>query len=149
MGAICSHCEFLSGDGFEDGTCRTAQVVHVSVDTVRNPEFRLISQNYLVGLKMPFRQLIDWCVHGLRDFPGHYRDECGNLIPTPGIACLLTPAAEFWMRDMIEDGKWRTVAEVPRLRSEATGRWRLIGTVRQIYETVQPVCRPSSVMTAT
>ena len=123
-----------------DNVCAKAVARVPSLVTVRKPETRLAWQNYLVRLKMPSRVLIDFEVHALRDFVGRFVDEEGSYVPTPGIACILTPGAEFWMRDQIEHGAWSCVADVPKLRSEATSRWRLIGTTIAIVETIQPAC---------
>lgn len=137
---LCDDCEF-GADGVEAGVCRKAFALYVSEQTIRDPEVRLRCQNYMVDLAMPYRKLVDWIIHALRDFNGRYRDEQGNVVPVPGIASILTPASEFWFRDMIENGKWQTVDDVPRLRRETVARWRLIATVVGILETVQPICR--------
>jgi hypothetical protein len=134
MFELCDAC-------FLQAYCEKKFAVHVGADTVRNPEVRLRLQNYLVGLNMPFRQLEDFIVDCLRDFEGRYVDEDGTLVPTPGIACILTPASEFWFRDQIENGKWLNVSQVPTLRSEAIGRWRLVATVMGIKEKIQERCR--------
>lgn len=136
---LCDECEFGSGDG-DTGFCKKVSVTYVSEATIRLTLVRKNCQNYLVGLHLPYRRLVDWLVEALRDFKGRYRDELGNPVGIPGIGCVLTPGAEWWMRDVIENGKWRTVDDVPALRREAVGRWRLVATVIQIMETLPPNC---------
>lgn len=122
------------------GFCERRFIVHMSEKTVRQPEVRLVLQNYLVGLKMPYRALVDFIVDALRDFNGRFIDEAGVSVPFPGIACILNPASEFWFRDQIADGKWSQITDVPALRTEAVGRWRLVGTARAIMEALPPRC---------
>lgn len=136
---LCTSCEFGIGES-DPGFCRKISVTYPSLQTVRQAQERLNWQNYMVALDLPYRQHIDWIIDALCHFKGHYRDEEGNRIAVPGIACLLTPGSEWWMRDMIENGAWRTVEDVPGLRREAIGRWRLIATAMRIAETVTPIC---------
>ena len=135
MKSLCDAC-------YLQGFCARAKATVPNVATVRKPEVRLAYQNYLVALKMSYHALIDFQVHAIRDFLGRYVDETGEFASVPGIACILNPGAEFWYRDLLEAGAWKSVADVPRLRREAIPRWRLLGTVINIVETVQPVCPP-------
>lgn len=130
---LCDTCILLA-------ECQQKVVTYVGSDTVRIPEVRLGYQNYLAGLRMPYSAQIDWIIHAIRDFDGRYCDEDGTIVPTPGFATLLQPATEFWFRDQISSGPWKSVHDVPRLRREAIGRWRLIGTTIAIKETVFPRC---------
>jgi hypothetical protein len=130
----------LCDDCYLQAYCAKKVAVHMDANTVRNADVRLRLQNYLVGLRMPFRQIEDFIVEGLRDFEGLYVDEAGKWVPTPAIGCLLTPASEFWFRDQMEGGIWIDAAQVPALRREAIGRWRLVGTIMGIKETVWPRC---------
>ena len=132
----------LCGDCILENVCTRAKVTVPSEKTIRKPEARLVYQNYLVGLRMPYRALIDFQLHAIRDFLGRFEDEAGNTVPAPGIAALLNPGAEFWYRDTTENGAWRSIADVTDLRSQTVGRWRIAGTVRNIAETVQPMCPP-------
>jgi len=130
---FCEQCELKM-------VCEKAFATHVSADFVKAPEVRFDYQNYLVGLDMSADAIIDWIVVKIRDFPGRYKDENGKLVPTPSFLPILNPGARFWFQDQIADGGWQSLDDVPRLRSEAVGRWRLIGVARDTAETVQPIC---------
>lgn len=137
---LCDDCEYevnSAGSNF----CRKAFAVIPSVASVREAETRRDYQNYLVDLNMSYRLLPDWIVESLRDFSGRYMDAAGNIVSTPGIISLLTEGVEWWFRDQITGGKWLRTDDVPLLRREAIGRWRLVGTAINIRETVQPMCR--------
>ena len=132
----------LCGDCLLENVCAKAKATVPSLATIKKPQTRLAYQNHLVRLQMPYGRLIDHHVHALRDFLGRYENEVGATVPAPGIARLLTPGAEFRFRDQIEHGRWTDVEAVPKLRSEARGRWVIVGTVKNITETVQPLCNP-------
>lgn len=136
---LCTPCEIGSG-ATDAGFCRRFSVTHVSEETVRNPALRLDCQHHMVGLGLPYRQVIDWIVDAMRDFKGHYRDEAGAVASVPDISSILTPGAGWWFRDMIENGRWQTIADVPALRREAIERWRLISTTIQIEKAQTSFC---------
>ena len=112
---LCDEC-------YLKNVCERRVATVVSVETVRNPETRLRYQNHMVGLGMSGGQLIDFYINRVCDFPGRWVDENGEDTQAPGIACTLNPGAEFWFRDQIENGKWLTVDDVPKLRVEEIGR---------------------------
>lgn len=130
----------LCGNCYLTGHCVRLDALIPSVATVRQREVRLECQNFLVDLAMPYRRLIDFLIDQLRDFPGRWVDENCEQAQAPGIACVLNDGAEFWLRDQIENGKWNSIADVPDLRYPAIGRWRLIGTVKNISEAAYPLC---------
>lgn len=136
---LCVPCEI--GSGIVDaGFCRRFSVTHVSEKNIRNRAVRLECQHHMVDLGLPYRQVVDWIADAMRDFKGHYRDEDGAIVPVPDISSILTPGVGWWMRDMIENGKWQDVSDVPALRREAVERWRLIATTIQIEKASISLC---------
>lgn len=136
---ICGACE-IGSETIEAGFCHRTSVVHVGERTIRHDHARLICQNYLVDLGLPYRQVLDWAVDTIRDFKGHYRDDTGGLVPVPEFSCILNPGSEWWVRDVIEGGKWRGAFDVPKLRKEAVDRWRLLATAIQIEQQPKSIC---------
>mgnify|MGYP003131980808 FL=1 len=124
---LCEVCE-------PNGRCASRTVIVPSVEMVRDPHLRLRHQNYIVDLGLSYHRLPDVPVDAMRDYYGTYLTPELEIIPTPGIGCLLSDGIEWWFRENFGRGKWRDVSDVPSLRLEATGRWRVIGTAINIFE---------------
>lgn len=132
----------LCGNCYLVGECERAKAKVPNLVTIRDPLTRQTYQNHIVRLRMSYHALIDYHINSVSEFLGGFEDQDGRSIPAPSFAAMLTPGAEYWFREQIAGGEWRGIEDVPHLRREAIGRWRIIGTVIDIKETVQPICPP-------
>lgn len=132
MFSLCDQC-------YLGNQCQVRQVIVPSQHFIRIPEERLVYQNHLIKTGLSWRSMVDYHINMLCVYPGLFTDRYGVLTRPPSTLPLLEPGADFWFREQMRTGPW-DISDVPRIRSEAIGKWIVIGTVVNISRGEHPPC---------